>query len=114
MNLCRAQRNLGHDSTLMLFAARGTEFEVDGVPILTVRARPFVHGVNQNFDPVPRELGRFACALASYDVIHTHNLACDAYGLRSEEHTSELQSRPHLVCRLLLEKKNKRYDSVSS
>src|SRR5436305_10239361 len=26
---------------------------------------------------------------------------------RSEEHTSELQSRPQLVCRLLLEKKNK-------
>src|SRR3712207_7704066 len=26
---------------------------------------------------------------------------------RSEEHTSELQSRPYLVCRLLLEKKNK-------
>src|SRR5690554_7219489 len=29
------------------------------------------------------------------------------FGLRSEEHTSELQSRPHLVCRLLLEKKKK-------
>src|SRR3989442_10640653 len=28
-------------------------------------------------------------------------------GIRSEEHTSELQSRPHLVCRLLLEKKNR-------
>src|SRR5215813_10566162 len=28
-----------------------------------------------------------------------------AHTLRSEEHTSELQSRPHLVCRLLLEKK---------
>src|SRR3989442_4708014 len=28
-------------------------------------------------------------------------------GSRSEEHTSELQSRPHLVCRLLLEKKKK-------
>src|SRR5690554_7685015 len=28
--------------------------------------------------------------------------------LRSEEHTSELQSRPHLVCRLLLEKKKKK------
>src|SRR5262245_63526886 len=27
-------------------------------------------------------------------------------GLRSEEHTSELQSLRHLVCRLLLEKKN--------
>src|SRR2546429_7188206 len=34
---------------------------------------------------------------------------CDAHprivGIRSEEHTSELQSRLHLVCRLLLEKK---------
>src|SRR5690554_7105581 len=29
-------------------------------------------------------------------------------GKRSEEHTSELQSRPHLVCRLLLEKKKKK------
>src|SRR2546422_10484222 len=31
----------------------------------------------------------------------------DAVALRSEEHTSELQSRLHLVCRLLLEKKKK-------
>src|SRR3989442_7358628 len=28
---------------------------------------------------------------------------------RSEEHTSELQSRPHIVCRLLLEKKKNEY-----
>src|SRR2546429_4377503 len=33
--------------------------------------------------------------------------ASAAPGARSEEHTSELQSRLHLVCRLLLEKKNK-------
>src|SRR2546429_3669253 len=32
---------------------------------------------------------------------------------RSEEHTSELQSRLHLVCRLLLEKKKKRYTPIS-
>src|SRR5690625_6282230 len=31
---------------------------------------------------------------------------CTAQRERSEEHTSELQSRGHLVCRLLLEKKN--------
>src|SRR3712207_8484681 len=31
--------------------------------------------------------------------------------VRSEEHTSELQSRQYLVCRLLLEKKNKMYDT---
>src|SRR5690554_602696 len=33
---------------------------------------------------------------------------CSFSEARSEEHTSELQSRPHLVCRLLLEKKNKK------
>src|SRR3989442_11727879 len=32
----------------------------------------------------------------------------EIYFTRSEEHTSELQSRPHLVCRLLLEKKKKK------
>src|SRR2546429_3730963 len=32
---------------------------------------------------------------------------------RSEEHTSELQSRLHLVCRLLLEKKKKRLHVIS-
>src|SRR3712207_7957035 len=32
-------------------------------------------------------------------------------GPRSEEHTSELQSRQYLVCRLLLEKKNKNKNS---
>src|SRR5439155_19795988 len=31
---------------------------------------------------------------------------------RSEEHTSELQSRGHLVCRLLLEKKNELYQNA--
>src|SRR2546429_5844477 len=36
--------------------------------------------------------------------------------IRSEEHTSELQSRLHLVCRLLLEKKNREIhkDTMSS
>src|SRR3989442_5785415 len=33
---------------------------------------------------------------------------------RSEEHTSELQSRPHLVCRLLLEKKNSAHGIAGS
>src|SRR5437764_10180166 len=38
----------------------------------------------------------------------------DATALRSEEHTSELQSPMYLVCRLLLEKKNKEeYDNLA-
>src|SRR3712207_8006175 len=42
--------------------------------------------------------------------------AADQRHERSEEHTSELQSRQYLVCRLLLEKKNKRggHDSSAS
>src|SRR2546430_3641786 len=35
-------------------------------------------------------------------------------GLRSEEHTSELQSQSNLVCRLLLEKKNKTTNLTSA
>src|SRR3712207_8554446 len=36
-------------------------------------------------------------------------LGIDVVALRSEEHTSELQSRQYLVCRLLLEKKKMLY-----
>src|SRR5260221_6196541 len=41
----------------------------------------------------------------------THDLI---YGIRSEEHTSELQSHSDLVCRLLLEKKKKKGKSNDS
>src|SRR3989449_2454350 len=43
---------------------------------------------------------------ATADLAWALILAC-ARRVRSEEHTSELQSRLHLVCRLLLEKKKK-------
>src|SRR5690554_7011940 len=46
------------------------------------------------------------CAAISYQDYREYSVANVAW-LRSEEHTSELQSRPHLVCRLLLEKKKK-------
>src|SRR3712207_7139506 len=41
---------------------------------------------------------------ASYSTA-LHLMRTGAIGVRSEEHTSELQSRQYLVCRLLLEKK---------
>src|SRR3989442_10716765 len=47
-----------------------------------------------------------ACAWRSVPTASCANWACR--WTRSEEHTSELQSRPHLVCRLLLEKKKKK------
>src|SRR5262245_62825333 len=42
------------------------------------------------------------------DVTTSHRMCLPARTWRSEEHTSELQSLRHLVCRLLLEKKKKR------
>src|SRR3989442_10880559 len=49
--------------------------------------------------PLCLEFNRWTCA-TSWSSVRTNE------SRRSEEHTSELQSRPHLVCRLLLEKKN--------
>src|SRR5207253_9859060 len=40
------------------------------------------------------------------DTHHAEAVRPQRIAIRSEEHTSELQSRGHLVCRLLLEKKN--------
>src|SRR5689334_23892793 len=48
----------------------------------------------------PRTLGSARLLL----LLHLHPALLEI--LRSEEHTSELQSQFHLVCRLLLEKKN--------
>src|SRR2546422_8359575 len=59
------------------------------------------------FSPVVlgRNVGSLGVAPAAAWGIHM--VLSVIYGLRSEEHTSELQSRLHLVCRLLLEKKKK-------
>src|SRR5436305_10733944 len=56
--------------------------------------------------------GRKACSAREADVKTMIRMLTSAGRgcmriIRSEEHTSELQSRPHLVCRLLLEKKKK-------
>src|SRR2546429_5428679 len=40
--------------------------------------------------------------------LHSRGIVSPMLAPRSEEHTSELQSRLHLVCRLLLEKKKKK------
>src|SRR5205814_7635816 len=50
-------------------------------------------------------LGGLAAALV---LVEVDDRASGPFQLRSEEHTSELQSLRHLVCRLLLEKKNKK------
>src|SRR5260221_5572115 len=71
-----------------------------------------------------RSLARFELTLSDQHVVHHHEDERNArgflpgeilrhrQGLRSEEHTSELQSHSDLVCRLLLEKKKEIRTSV--
>src|SRR5690554_6968757 len=49
----------------------------------------------------------FTLVLQDVMIVESYYKSQEA-NVRSEEHTSELQSRPHLVCRLLLEKKKKK------
>src|SRR2546422_4508586 len=60
-----------------------------------------------------QELVPEQCQQTAADSGHNHYLVVplefsEIFKIRSEEHTSELQSRLHLVCRLLLEKKKKK------
>src|SRR2546422_7891925 len=50
-----------------------------------------------------------------FDAVHARHVDVqhDGAAARSEEHTSELQSRLHLVCRLLLEKKKNSIASIT-
>src|SRR2546429_7282341 len=63
--------------------------------------------LRQELDGVARRtpVGMGAPRLGSAVSGHHARRARQPRGARSEEHTSELQSRLHLVCRLLLEKK---------
>src|SRR2546422_6484225 len=60
---------------------------------------------------VARQTSGLRAARALTDV-RRERAALEGRRARSEEHTSELQSRLHLVCRLLLEKKKKKSDNV--
>src|SRR5947209_12614401 len=79
---------------------------------LVVRAAPAdglaarTEGGDRHFQPDPQVmvLSRHAGAEGAGVVDQPHRPAYRRPLLRSEEHTSELQSRQYLVCRLLLEK----------
>src|SRR3712207_8724830 len=64
-------------------------------------ARALVAEEGRTFEPDPEMSGKYAERLELYRELQ------GMLPPRSEEHTSELQSRQYLVCRLLLEKKKK-------
>src|SRR2546429_4404128 len=58
--------------------------------------------ISRNFSSQPFPINN-AKGVDMTNILHS---SLNAFSCRSEEHTSELQSRLHLVCRLLLEKKS--------
>src|SRR3989449_820922 len=88
---------------IVIDEAHASDQDVAGAPTLTTEDHPVVHG-------------DLAAVLGDDLGLHGGEVAIDLVPEkgdlltvveRSEEHTSELQSRLHLVCRLLLEKKKK-------
>src|SRR5690554_7376754 len=73
------------DSLIKIFHTKNGREVIDG------------RGIEPDIIIEPERFARFTAVLMGENIIFDF--------ARSEEHTSELQSRPHLVCRLLLEKK---------
>src|SRR5437660_5294281 len=87
--------------------------------ILSQSVGPYRNALEERHDEltdpaVIPEAVRLAERLAAAIAAEQEIVIAPQGGLRSEEHTSELQSRGHLVCRLLLEKKKKRQKTSTS
>src|SRR2546422_3570679 len=78
-----------------------------GAQAPTLVAQAAAHPAPRGFNPADPAL-KFDIVIANGDVLDPSQ---KLHG-RSEEHTSELQSRLHLVCRLLLEKKKNRQQTL--
>src|SRR2546427_52435 len=90
-------------------------------------ANPPLHSSSERSRTLPHSAARYSAEAAAMAVVRTsrvkgsrtmddedigagrpHAIAAGQGAMRSEEHTSELQSQSNLVCRLLLEKKKKK------
>src|SRR5690554_328790 len=101
--LLRQAQLLGHPRVTLKHASQTVT--MTDKPGYSLRAKP------DSSMRVALELVATGEAKACISAGNTGALMTNAYftlKTRSEEHTSELQSRPHLVCRLLLEKKKKK------
>src|SRR3712207_7403497 len=82
---------------------------VDGWVVLAERRGP---GLERGRRPQSDRGGRVDAVVGGHRAVGL--LDDDPVAPRSEEHTSELQSRQYLVCRLLLEKKKTQYQYLLS
>src|SRR3712207_7473901 len=96
-------------SRISVFCCSGVRFG-SGLPVLAVTRASSAFSMAAKLARI-FSAGSFRAHSIFRPVVHTRaesGAACFARAIRSEEHTSELQSRQYLVCRLLLEKKKKR------
>src|SRR2546429_1206941 len=89
-----------HLQSRTLWAERQVE-EFLSLPLVS----EFVFRSPQTVDGSQREVADFLVTCDAPGILISQKCQEDPTVRRSEEHTSELQSRLHLVCRLLLEKK---------
>src|SRR3712207_7562118 len=104
LSLFEGDRNAFHDpADPMKLSTTGKQF----IAGLLVHAREYTAITNQTVNSYRRLLaGTEAPTAATWGRANRSALVrVPSYKPRSEEHTSELQSRQYLVCRLLLEKK---------
>src|SRR3989441_7125461 len=93
-----------------------TAFYHGGEPIRVIR--PFLDGeVRRPFLLAMTAAGQSALNIRGLDTVVIYdaryaNVVARGRNVRSEEHTSELQSLAYLVCRLLLEKKKKIHNMI--
>src|SRR5690554_3989674 len=94
-------------------AERSLQQQADGTWDLRFKASMLIAGISESsrfklqdgqLQPLRYKYDRTGLGKPRKSRQHFDWSAMQVNGQRSEEHTSELQSRPHLVCRLLLEK----------
>src|SRR5437870_9405979 len=85
-------------------AAYGRNRGTQEWPVVSIATRPLVKRRKSSPTDLTRLWVRGAMPCLVIQPVY-QRIASIVTGARSEEHTSELQSRGHLVCRLLLEKK---------
>src|SRR5206468_11050179 len=98
-------REVGSDMTLMLQSMKHRGPDSTGYALFGPRSSSYVMRFTLADANDPRDF-EFADRIQRNRFLVEQRLR--RFGARSEEHTSELQSRSDLVCRLLLEKKKKK------
>src|SRR3989442_7677075 len=100
---------------MMVSKCGGTLTVMSTSPDCSAATRTACSGIGRNTSVLTLGAPPHQCSLASSTICSSltqrTNRSCWVKDeQRSEEHTSELQSRPHLVCRLLLD--NKQYQNT--